>query len=103
MNFNNLKQVDNYEVQKYFLYNIPELTKYQKECIRYYEIIRFAPFSFVEERKSKGTFLTRLTLIPFLFVWAMLVIGLPFNFLFTGKWGYGKINWYSKWVSYIGL
>ena len=105
MNLVNLKRVSDYQVKEWLESHIKDLTPYQKECMRNEEIIRFAPFYFMERRKKTNNILLRFTIIFMLPVLLLLIIGLPFNFFITGRWGYsdGKMKWYSKWVSACGL
>jgi hypothetical protein len=105
MNLINLKKVSDYQVQEWLEKKIRELTPYQKKCIRDEQIIRFAPFYFMERRKKTNNILLRFTIIFILPVLLLLFIGLPFNFFITGTWGYGyeKMKWYSKWTSSCGL
>lgn len=99
----NLKRASNLEVQKWIEKSIPELTKYQKERIRDDEIVRFAPYEFYKRGKKVDNILVRLSVIFIPIVWVLLLIGLPFNFFVTGKWGYGRIEWYCKWATACGL
>ena len=84
-----------------------ELTPYQKEKLRLDEVVRFAPFEFYEVPKQiKPSFIWRLTIIFFLIYLVLLFVGLPFNFLFTGKWGYGQKffdNFHAKWMRKLNL
>jgi hypothetical protein len=100
-----LKPVSNYKVQEWLDSHIKELTPYQKEWIINEEIVRFAPFYFMERTKKTNNVLLRLTIIFMLPVLLLLIIGLPFNFFITGSWGYShdKMKWYSNWVSSCGL
>jgi len=98
-----LQKVSDYRVQEWIEKSIPELTAYQKQKIRENEIIRFAPFYFMERRKKTNNILLRFTIIFMLPIFLLLIIGLPINFFITGSWGYKKIKWYSKWVNSCGL
>lgn len=103
MKFLSLNKVPGHEVMQWLEEEIPELTKYQKECIRDNEIIRFSPFEFYKSPSLRGTFLWRLTIFPLMPVFFILCIGLPVKYLLTGIWGYDKIDWYKKWTQKIGL
>jgi len=99
-----LEKVWDNEVHRWIEKSIPELTPYQKEKIRDMEIVRFAPFYFMNRTKKVDSIWVRLSAIFLLPVLILLLIGLPFNFLFTGCWGYGeKMRWYGKWVGACGL
>ena len=105
MNLVNLKRVADYQVEDWIKNHIKDLSPYQKEWIRNEEIIRFAPFYFMERRKKTSNVLIRFSIIIMLVVLLLMVISLPFNFFITGSWGYDheKLKWYSKWVSACGL
>jgi hypothetical protein len=105
MDLVNLKKVDDFDVEKYLEKNIPDLTNYQKQKIHDNEIVRFAPFYFMERKKKTNSILLRFTIIFMLPVLFLLIIGLPFNFFIKGSWGYDhkKLKWYSKWVGSCGL
>lgn len=103
MNLLRYKRANDYEVRNWLINNIPELTKYQEEKIRDEEIIRFSPFYFYKEPKKVNNPLIRLTIIFYPIVWLLLFIGLPINFIFTGKWGYGGIKWFMRWTNACGL
>lgn len=102
MKLTNLKRASDWEVREWLKNSIPELTVYQKEKIRD-EIIQFAPFYFYKKRKKVNNVFVRLSVIFIPPVWIILAISLPFNFIVTGKWGYNKLEWYSKWISACGL
>ena len=99
-----LKKVWDSDVEKWLIESIPELTAYQKEKIRDSEMVRFAPFYFMERNKKVKNVLLRFSIIAMPPVLLLLIIGLPFNFFVTGRWGYSdKMRWYGKWVSACGL
>ena len=77
----------------------------QKQKIRDWEIVRFAPFYFMQKNKRVENIFIRLSIVFLPFVWLILVIGLPANYIITGNWGYDdkKISWFSKWIGKIGL
>lgn len=105
MNILNLKKVSDYKVHEWLENSIKDLTPYQKTWIRNEEIVRFAPFEFMERRKKVNNVLVRLSVVILLFVYLLLVIMLPFNYFITGSWGYDdrKLKWFSKWTSACGL
>ena len=105
MNLINLQKVSDYRVQDWLDKKIKDLTPYQKEWIRNEEIIRFAPFYFMERRKKTNNILLRFTIIFMLPVLLLLIVGLPLNFFITGSWGYNfeKMKWYSNWTSKCGF
>ena len=99
-----LEKVWDVDVERWLEKSIPELTSYQKERIRNDEIVRFAPFYFMRRTKKVNNILTRFSVIFLLPVFILLIIGIPFNFFITGKWGYSeKMRWYGKWVHSCGL
>jgi len=99
----NLKQVSDHKVNKWLEDNIAELTAYQKERIRNDEMVRWAPFKFYERRKKVDSIWIRISALFIPLAWTVLVIGLPFDFLITGTWGYNKIDWFSNWSSACGF
>jgi len=99
----NLKRASNFEVQKWIEESIPELTKYQKNKIIDDEIVRLAPYEFYKRGKKVDSIWVRLSVVFIPIAWMILLIGLPFNFFITGKWGYGKIEWFCKWTTMCGL
>jgi len=104
MKIYNLKKVWDSDVEKWIEESIPELTAYQKEKIEANEIVRFAPFYFMEPTKKVKNIWLRLSAIFLLPIFILLLVGLPFNFLFTGVWGYAEnMRWYGRWVSACGL
>lgn len=105
MNLHNYKKASDRDVQEWLEKSIVEITAYQKEKLRDNETVRFAPFEFMEKRKKVNNFWLRLTIIFMPFVWIVLFIGLPFNFLISGRWGYEYecIKWFDKWRCALGL
>ena len=101
----NLKKVENYEVDNWLKTRIRELSPYQKEMMYNDDIVRSAPFYFMERRKKVNSVFLRFSIVFMFPVLLALIVGLPFNFFVTGSWGYDheKIKWYSKWVSACGL
>jgi hypothetical protein len=99
-----LKKCENLSVENWLIENIPELTVYQKEKIRDNEIVRFAPFYFMERNKKVNNILLRFSIIAIPPILLLLIIGLPFNYFITGKWGYSyKMRWFGKWISACGI
>lgn len=101
----NLKKANNLEVERWLDKSIPELTPYQRQKIRDLEIVRFAPFEFMQRIKPVSNVLIRISVIALLVTYILLVISLPLNFIITGTWGYNdrKIKWFSKWHAACGL
>lgn len=103
MKLHNFKKAYTYKVHEWLFSSIPELTKYQKERIINDEIVRFAPFEFMEKRKRIKSFWWRLTIIFIPVIWILLVAGLPINFIIKGYWGYSKLKWFNEWMNRVGL
>lgn len=105
MQLSHLKRVNNFEVERWLSEEL-ELTPYQKSRMSDREIVRFSSFYFYKAAKEKSSLGWRLTLPFFLLYYILAVISLPFNFLITGKWGYGR-DFYDKfhapWVRKLGL
>lgn len=105
MKLHRLQKAPDYKVQQWLEKEL-ELTTYQKSKIYNREIIRFAPFDFYEPRqKEKTSALWRFTILLYLIYWVILFSGLPFTFLITGKWGYGRklYDFHSKWMNKLNL
>ena len=100
-----LKECFSSDVQKWFFDNIPNITDYQKEKMREDEMIRFAPFYFMEKGKKVDNILVRFSIIFMLPVLILLIVGLPFNFFITGRWGweYKFVRWFGKWMRACGM
>lgn len=86
-----------------FRKSFPELSKVNDEelCDRFIDL----NMEFYCEEKVPVSFWLRLSL-PFAIVVAVLLfVGLPFNFLVTGKWGYslGEKNYILNWFRALGL
>jgi hypothetical protein len=97
------KRAHHWDVENYFLKKIPDITPYQKERIRNDEIFRCNPFFiYIKKEKTTNPFI-RLTVLVWPLVWFILMLGLPFNYLVTGRWGYGKIEWFVNWSKSLGI
>jgi len=105
MNLSNLKRANNSDVEKWFLKSIPEITPYQRSIIDENEIIRTSPYYFFKSKKYVSNVWLRFSLFALLIVFIILIIGLPFTFFITGKWGYDyeKIKWFHKWSDKCGI
>lgn len=104
MNLRNKTKASDYEVRKWIEESIPELTKYQKTKIYQDEMVRFSPFYFYKDKKKVNSIWLRLSIILLPVVWLSLVVFMPINFMFTGKWGYGKkMNWFLSWIDRLGV
>lgn len=99
----NLKQVPDYRVKEWLMKSIRDLTPFQKEWIINDEIIRFAPFKFYERKKKVKNIYVRLSIIFIPIPFIVLFLGLPFNFIITGSWGYNRIDWFSDWLHACGI
>ena len=104
MNYHNYEKTHDYKVREWIESSI-ELTPYQKQKLRNDETIRFAPFEFYQRRKQVKSFWLRLSVLLMPFVFLLILISLPFNFLLTGSWGYKyeKIKWFDLWRNSAGL
>lgn len=81
----------------------PELKKLDSEelCRRFQEL----DIEFYTTKKTKISPWIRITLIPALVLWLLMFIGLPFNYIITGEWGYdlGKKNIIYNWFKSLSL
>ena len=101
----NYKKAPDYKVREWIEKSIPDLTPYQKRKMLEDEVIRFAPFEFMERRKRASSFWLRLTVIFMPWVWLVLFLWLPFNFVIKGSWGYkyNTMKWFDTWRNNVGL
>lgn len=103
MSLSNLTQATNVEVEHWLFESIPELSEYQKDKIWRDEIVRSSDLYFFKQQRPVPNKLLRLTifLLPFAFI--ILLIFIPFRFLFTGIWGYDydykPFKFYQDWIN----
>ena len=101
MVFRKLKRVWSHNDMNYipkFRETFPELNKLSSEemCDRWISL----GIHFYSEEKTEVRRWVRLTLPFALILFVLMLIGLPFNFMITGKWGYGSgkesriFNWF---------
>jgi hypothetical protein len=106
INLTDLQRVSDHEVCEWLEEKL-QLTPYQKQILIEREIVRFAPFYFYKWRNDKKvSLLWRLTIVIYPIYWLILFIGLPFKWIVTGKWGYGRKffdNFHAKWVQKLGI
>jgi len=94
---NNLNYIPN------FFKVFPELSKLDDEEL----VDRFGELGvdFFSEEKTPVRLWVRLTLPFALLTFIIMFIGIPFVFIFTGKWGYniGNKNYVLNWFKSLGL
>jgi hypothetical protein len=104
MKISYLERASDYEVRQWLEKEL-DLTPYQKQKLYDKEIIRFSPFYFYRDSKNKkSSILWRLTILVFPIYYLLAFCFLPINFIFTGKWGYGRDfidKFHSVWVRKI--
>ena len=98
MNFRNLKRANKYEFENWLVSNLPNISKSQKEAILYNEVLNYSGFYLFKRVKKVKSIWLRMSIVLIPFVWLILMILLPINFIITGSWGYGKrldfiLNW----------
>ena len=98
MNFRNLKRANKYEFENWLVSNMPNISKSQKEAILYNEVLNYSGFYLFKRVKKVKSISLRMSIVLIPFVWLILMILLPINFIITGSWGYGKrldfiLNW----------
>lgn len=105
MKLHNLKKATDFEVEKWIMGKVPEISAYQKEQIREREIVRFSEFYFYKKRPRVRNFWLRLTIVFIPVVLLILILGLPFYFFATGTWGYpyDKVKWFDTWKNTVDL
>ena len=81
----------------------PELKKLTSEelCDRFIEL----QMDFYHEEKAPTPLLIRLTMPFAVILFVVMLVGVPFNYLATGRWGYslGKDNKILNWFRSVGL
>lgn len=102
MKFSNLKKAFDYEIKEWLIKSL-ELTPYQQSKMYEHEIIRFSPFEFYKLKKKTVNPLIRLTIIVYPIAWLALLLFLPINYFISGRWGYSKIQWFTKWSHMLNL
>lgn len=100
MRFTNLKEAQDWEVKEYFAENL-NLSNEQKRILS--EVIEKSTFYFYKEKDYQPNFLLRLTILLFPIAYLLVLVGLPINFIITGKWGYGKVNWFLNWLNNLKM
>lgn len=103
MVFRKLKRVWSHNDMNYipkFRETFPELNKVSNEemCDRWISL----GIEFYTEEETEVKWWIRLTLPFALILFILMIIGLPFVFMFTGKWSYGNgyksriLNWFRQ-------
>lgn len=100
MNFRNIKQASNYEVRRWLIKEL-KLNDYQIQKLNRENIIENGHFYIFEDKKYQSNIWLRLSIVFYPIVWLLLFIGLPINYIVTGRWGYNRkwnfiINWIDK-------
>jgi hypothetical protein len=96
------REASSIEVACWLEENVPVLSSHQAEAIRGL-LARQGQFIFYVEKEKCDSIYLRLTIVIWVFVWACLIITLPINFIFTGRWGYAGIEWFHSWSTKLGL
>lgn len=89
-----VEEIPAYELQESLKYMNIELTEEQKINIK-----RFYGRTFLyrlRKKKPKSSFLFRLSYPLYLLLYAILIISIPFKWLFTGVEYYSSKSWVSK-------
>lgn len=103
------KEVSHYELLKWLtsIHGL-NLTPYQKELIRREFYDSRPPFTLMEfDRKRVKPWWFRLTIIFYLIIMIILIIGLPFTYFVKGQFGYTYENKFSQfminWQKKLGI
>jgi hypothetical protein len=104
MNLSNLERANRFEVFEWLEANI-KLTKEQiSELGMWYDT---GPFYFFKRKgKKQNNMFWRLSIIMLPIYYLFLFMGIPFTFIFRGRWGYGDKFFYgfhAKWMNKINL
>jgi hypothetical protein len=102
MSFYKLEKVSNFEFS-IWLRKTFENSKFDRQDIE--DILKRSDFLIYKEEKKVSNFWLRLTIIPLLFMYILLFIFLPINFIISGKWSYSEnfIFWFKNWRKSLNL
>ena len=105
MNIFNYEKMGRYEFFEWMIKSVPDITPSQREKIRDLVFLQCLSFVPVKRAEKVGNFWLRLSAIFILPTMVILLCGIPFNFIITGRWGYSikYVGWYGKWVRKCGL
>lgn len=105
MKIYDLKEVYNYEFVVWLLNNLPELNAYQKQKIKDINYNQDSDFYIFKKKEKTSNIFLRLTIILFPIVYLLIVLSLPINFIFSGRWGYKyeNLGWFNKWLHKLNL
>jgi len=101
MSLSRLERVDFLEI-KSWLYKGLELTSYQYSRL---DDIYIPYYFYKQKEKIETSFKWRSTIPMFGIIYLLLIIGLPFNFIFKGNWGYNEkfIKIFKTWAFKVGI
>ena len=85
MNFRNLKRANKYEFENWLVSNMPNISKSQKEAILYNEVLNYSGFYLFKRVKKVKSIWLRMSIVLIPFVWLILMILLPINFIRVSK------------------
>jgi hypothetical protein len=105
MKFSRLKKASDCKVEEWLVKQL-QLNNCQQRLLREREIVRFSKFEFYERKQEKKVSpLWRISILVFPIFWLILITGLPFTMIITGKWGYGDklYKFYNNWINRLGL
>lgn len=101
MNFRNIEKASSYEVKEWLIKEL-KLNDYQIQKLNRESIIEDSPFYISKEKKYQSNIWLRLSIIFYPVVVLLLIIGLPINYIITGRWGYSnKFNFILNWINRI--
>lgn len=100
-NFTSYKEASYLDVHKWLKNEIPLTQEQARDLFLRDFVNNQSRFIFLEPKEKTTNPLIRLTIIFFPFVWLTLLIGLPFAYIMTGRWGYGKMRWFSDWAYHL--
>lgn len=106
MKLSKLEPAHDIHVERYLIEKL-QLNKYQAECMKNSEIIRFSKYKFYQEaERKKVSFLWRLTIFLFIIYLPCLNLFAAFKWMATGSSTLGRKyldGFHYKWVRKIGL
>lgn len=106
MKLSNLTRASDHEVESWIIEKL-RLNEYQRSKLREEEIVRFSHLYFYKPvKQNKVNVLWRLTILVWPVYIILLILTLPFKWMVTGEWGYGRNfldKFHYKWARKLNI